>query len=68
MNPNMCKCSGLLVFKEFGFGKMVKDCHCIDFVYTCPKCLQMVIHSRVPTVYGYITIEVQNIDRGVFND
>lgn len=62
MNPDdLCKCSGILQFKEFGFGRKVKDCHCIDFIFVCSKCGQTVIHSRVPTLHGYITVQVQNL-------
>lgn len=62
MNPeNFCKCSGILVFKEMGFGRKIEDLHAIDFIFTCPKCKDTVIHSRVPTLAGYITARVENI-------
>jgi hypothetical protein len=61
MNPNLCRCSGVLEFKKIDGVTKVNNVSCFDFHFTCLKCGQTVIHSRFPTVLGYITVRVQNL-------
>lgn len=57
---NRCKCSGELDIKEIKAGKF-KGYNCLEFVFICRKCGQTVIHSRIPTRHGYVTLQVQNL-------
>jgi hypothetical protein len=57
MNPDCrCICSGVLEFKKIEFAPKW-----FDFHYLCLKCGQTVIHSKIPTPLGYITVRVQNL-------
>jgi hypothetical protein len=54
----LCKCSGILKFKKVEFAPQW-----FDFHYVCKKCGQTVIHSKVPTPYGYVVVHVHNLGK-----